>query len=170
MNTDEARRQHVLNNDGIYTEFVRESRAQRPYTPLVQWITENRDRVDADMERAARLVCDYCRSIEAMTGLRNCPIHSATDEDVARSHGRPANTGDPNASAATCGEPDCVFTDPEPGPEALSGEADPEYRARIDARGCTLEFAQRLGPADCGQLPLADSPLFGGRRQGSLFE
>lgn len=26
--------------------------------------------------------CDYCRSILAMTGVKNCPIHSLKDEDV----------------------------------------------------------------------------------------
>lgn len=49
------RRAHVLNNGEIYMEFVRESRQQTPYTPLVEWIAANAERVDADIERAQAL-------------------------------------------------------------------------------------------------------------------
>lgn len=52
----------------------------------------------------------------------------------------------------------------------LAAEADPEYLTRIEAQRCTLQFAQRLGRADRGKLPMDESPLFGGTRQTSLFD
>lgn len=53
----------------------------------------------------------------------------------------------------------------------LRGQADVEYRARLDAERVTLEFSthstKRL---DTGKVPMDESPLFGGKRQQSLFD
>lgn len=72
----------------------------------------------------------------------------------------------------------CVIVGPEtefvPGeeeqPALLALAADPEHRTRIDAERVTLELKQKSArKADAGQRPIAESPLFGGPAQGSLF-
>jgi hypothetical protein len=53
----------------------------------------------------------------------------------------------------------------------IAGEADPEYEARIQAEQVSWEMKQKSArPLDSGRKPITDSPLFGGDRQGSLFE
>lgn len=48
---------------------------------------------------------------------------------------------------------------------------DPEFDSRIDAERCTLEFGKGKGQRlDTGKLPIEDSPLFGGGRQGMLID
>lgn len=84
-------------------------------------------------ERQQR-ACDYCKSIEAMTGTSNCPIHNAA-------------------------------------PPPITAHPDREWGHRIDAQRVTLQFAQASNrPMDTGKLPMDESPLFGGRRQKSLFD
>lgn len=54
---------------------------------------------------------------------------------------------------------------------ALCSTADPEYASRLDAERVTLEFAQRsTRRVDASREPIDESPLFGGRKQGGLFE
>ena len=49
--------------------------------------------------------------------------------------------------------------------------ADLEYATRIQADQVTAEFAApSTKPLDGGKKEIADSPLFGGERQGSLFD
>lgn len=48
-------------------------------------------------------------------------------------------------------------------------EPDPEYRARIDAERCTLQFRDALRPQS-PQARMEELPLFGGFCQGSLLE
>lgn len=69
---------------------------------------------------------------------------------------------------------DLCTSNHEPGdtgsPELL-GEADTEWGHRIDAERVTLQFSVRsTRKLDTGKLPIDESPLFGGRRQQSLFD
>lgn len=53
----------------------------------------------------------------------------------------------------------------------ICGAADVEREARLEAKRVTLEFGSRsTRRADGGKRPIEDSPLFGGPRQGDLFE
>lgn len=51
----------------------------------------------------------------------------------------------------------------------IAGEADAEYTSRIDADRCTAEFAAPIRPRK-PQDSIEDLPLFGGERQGGLFQ
>ncbi len=59
---------------------------------------------------------------------------------------------------------------PEPvlAPPPIAGEADREYRSRIDAERCTLQFRHDIAPTRPVESH-EDLPLFGGDRQGSLL-
>lgn len=47
---------------------------------------------------------------------------------------------------------------------------DPEHYSRIEAERITREFATKsTRRIDVGKEPIEDSPLFGGERQGGLF-
>ena len=49
--------------------------------------------------------------------------------------------------------------------------ADLEYSMRLQADQLTAEFATpSTKPLDAGKKEIADAPLFGGERQGSLFD
>ena len=52
----------------------------------------------------------------------------------------------------------------------LAAPGDPEHSSKLDAWRVSAEF-QTKNPrrADRGKLPIEESPLFGGERQGSLF-
>ena len=53
----------------------------------------------------------------------------------------------------------------------ISGEADMEFSAKIEAERTTLEFRQKSAkPLDAGRKPIQESPLFGGPAQGGLFD
>jgi hypothetical protein len=52
--------------------------------------------------------------------------------------------------------------------DLLTVQADPEYRARIEADQCTWQFADKLR-AEKPQQSIEDLPLFGGERQKGLF-
>ena len=57
----------------------------------------------------------------------------------------------------------------EPAPP-IAGQADREHGARLDAQRATWQFGQRSSRRlDAGRQEIADSPLFGGERQGGLF-
>ncbi len=49
---------------------------------------------------------------------------------------------------------------------SLTAQADTEYSTRIEADRCTLQFS---APLSRTMNNFADSPLFGGERQGGLF-
>jgi hypothetical protein len=54
---------------------------------------------------------------------------------------------------------------------AIKGQGDPEWRTRIDAERCTAQFSVKSNrKLDAGRAEMADSPLFGGPRQGGLYE
>ena len=48
-------------------------------------------------------------------------------------------------------------------------EPDPEYRTRIEAERCTLQFRDMLRPK-APQARIEELPLFGGSCQGSLLD
>lgn len=57
-----------------------------------------------------------------------------------------------------------------PAAPPIAGGADPERETRLDAERATLEFGSRsTKKLDGGQLPIEESPLFGGRAQAGLF-
>jgi len=75
----------------------------------------------------------------------------------------------PNASDSSCPVAcaECFGIPP------IAGSADPEYSTRIDAQRVTREFqtkSTRRLDSGSGHEPIEDSPLFGGARQGDLFQ
>ena len=61
------------------------------------------------------------------------------------------------------------MTDHQDGQPPIAGNADLEYTTRLDAERCTLQFGDALRPRKPQESP-DDLPLFGGERQGSMFE
>lgn len=115
--------------------------------------------------------CDYCESIEAMTGMRNCPIHSYGDpenrlRELWTEKGISADRQ--NALVAEIrakGQPGALI-----GPFTIGAHADLEASAVLEAERCTLEFGSRNPRrVDAGRQPMDESPLFGGPRQKDLF-
>jgi hypothetical protein len=96
--------------------------------------------------------CEYCESINEMTGRRHCPIHAEFSQAL-----RPEwidETTWRRAFAIT--------------PPPIAGEADTEYESRLDAERVSLEWRAAIR-ASGKQYGTDDLPLFGGTRQGSLF-
>lgn len=72
------------------------------------------------------------------------------------------------------GCPGCGRSDPGHNPQScqappIAGAADLEYETKLDAERVTLEFNSAKRPTT-PQESTEDLPLFGGQRQGGLFE
>ncbi|GAC1495742.1 MAG: hypothetical protein NVS1B6_00160 [Steroidobacteraceae bacterium] len=60
-------------------------------------------------------------------------------------------------------------TQPDHSIPPIAGESDREFFSRLAAQRCKLQFGVPIArQMDRGSIPIDESPLFGGRRQGEL--
>lgn len=67
------------------------------------------------------------------------------------------------------GAPECATCQFRSAPP-IAGKSDLEFDSRLEAQRVTLQFGQRSNRRlDVARLPMAESPLFGGRAQKEMF-